>query len=133
MRREEQIEVWAHSHCSPELAVARSLEACSAPIAAVVNGETMGVFGVNPVSLLLGQGIPWLLTTPAVDRYPLTFMRLCRWLLPDYRRRWPVLMNFIHAKHTRSIAWARRLGFTVFDPSPMGVDGEDFCRIELRG
>jgi len=132
MREAEQVEVWAGSHFSPDSAVEDSVRHSPQAFAAVVNGATMGIFGVRPVSHLLGVGIPWLLTTGEVDRHPRAFLRLCRQILPGFRARWPLLMNFIHARHVRSVAWAERLGFTVFDPAPLGVDGEDFRKIELR-
>lgn len=91
-----------------------------------VNGEVACVIGVAPTALLAGEGVPWMLGTPLVDRYRSALMRRA----PSYIARmlavFPHLCNVVDARNVRAIAWLRHMGFEVHDAIPVGRNGEPF-------
>lgn len=93
---------------------------------ATVDGEVACIFGVAPVNLLGGQGAPWMLGTPLIDKHRRAFMRLS----PTYIARMlavaPSLFNVVDARNVRAIGWLKRMGFTIHDPQPLGVAGLPF-------
>lgn len=110
-----------------ETAVASSEDAF---VAVTTYGEPIAVFGVAPVSLLGGQGCPWMLGTDTLALYGRAIVALSR----EHVRRWGTkydqLFNYVDARNLRSIAWLRHTGFMVFEPEPYGLQGEPFHRFE---
>lgn len=98
-----------------------------------VDGAFILLFGVAPVSLLGRVGAPWMLATERVERCPGALMRGASLYIPIMRDLYPVLVNYVDARNTRSIRWLKRLGFTFFPPEPVGVAGLPFHRFEMRG
>lgn len=81
--------------------------------------------GVSPLSDL---GVPWLHTSGAIERIPVTFVKLAKQELAAMcanRRR---LESFVDANYPQAVKLLRVLGFTVEKPAPIGVDGAPFRR-----
>jgi hypothetical protein len=91
-------------------------------------GEPMAVFGVAPVSLLGGQGCPWMLGTDTLDLYGRAIVTLSRQHVARWSLRYSELFNYVDARNLRSIAWLRRTGFTIGPAAPWGVQGLPFHR-----
>lgn len=98
---------------TPKQALRLSLKASVAAWTAKVDGRPEAMFGVSTLSLLGGEGSPWLLMTGDAVRH-------ARSLLVDARRysdilqaMFPVLTNNVHADNAVAIRWLERLGFTV--------------------
>ena len=93
-------------------------------------GKLMAVFGVGEITQDVGS--PWMLGTPVLDKHP----RILQRLAPEYVQImlgiYPHLLNFVHAKNTRSIRWLKRLGFRLHDPELYGTRGELFHRFEMH-
>jgi hypothetical protein len=96
-------------------------------------GRVAAIFGVVPVSLLGGQGAPWLMGTPLIDRHRGAFIRLNRTYIPQMLDTYPHLVNIVDARNVRSIAWLKRLGFEVHAPLPLGVAGRPFHLFTMGG
>jgi len=94
----------------------RSIEA-SEEAWAVLNdaGEVFVLYGVARLGKFGG---PWMVASPEVYRHSKELVKTGReWvvsLLPRYSR----LFNFVHAENLRSIAWLKRLGFTIGELVP---------------
>lgn len=116
----------------PAEAVLASLRASSLAMTALVNGELACVFGVVPVSLLGGIGCPWLLGTKVLDRHSRILVRLAPKYIWLMRSRFPHLVNSVHAEHTESVRWLRRLGFTFSEPWLHPETGATFCTFEMK-
>lgn len=98
---------------TPKQALRLSLKASVAAWTAKVDGRPEAMFGVSTLSLLGGEGSPWLLMTGDAERQ-------ARALLVDARRysdilqaMFPILSNNVHADNATAIRWLQRLGFTV--------------------
>lgn len=84
--------------------------------------------GVSPLSDL---AVPWLLTSAAAARVPLSFLRVAKRelaLMRQHRRR---LESFVAADYAQAVKLLRVLGFTVERPAPIGVGGALFSRFHI--
>lgn len=130
MRPEDRAEIAASGGYRPEEALRDSLAGSEFARTAFVDGEPLAMFGVWAKGEM---AIPWLLTTDAVCRYPLSFWKASKAIVRELREAYPVLAQFIDVRHVSALSWARRLGFTVGEPRPFGVEGRRFCPITVGG
>lgn len=93
-------------------------------------GEPMAVFGVAPISLLGGEGCPWMLGTNTMLRYGRELVTLGRAHADRWNCKYPLLYNYVDARNLRSIAWLRRTGFNILKAEPRGAQGLPFHRLE---
>jgi hypothetical protein len=84
----------------------------------VAVGESGEVFGIYGVANVEGMGSPWMVATPEVYRYSKELVRDGREWIKTILPRYPMLFNFVHAENTKSIAWLRKLGFTIGELVP---------------
>jgi hypothetical protein len=94
-------------------AIERSMRDSFASECIVIDGEPAAVLGLSMPDLASGVGVPWILTTDAVERHPIAFGRATRRILNralDVAYR---LENFTDARYTRALAWIEWLGFNI--------------------
>jgi hypothetical protein len=123
-------EVAAYAGVAPLRALCLSMRASSLAVTAVWDGEPVGMFGVVPVSTVDGIGAPWMLGTPRVDRLAREWLIEAPQWLTMLGDGYFVLRNWVDARNVRSIAWLRRMGFSVAKPEPYGAAGLPFRRFE---
>ena len=134
MREADAAEVKASGGYEPLEALENALDFSSPNCWGVTfNGEPAAMFGVgdadgHPPKTV---GIPWLLTGAAVERHPKTFYATCREQLQFLVSLYPMLKQYIDARHERALRWIGRLGFQVFPPIPFGKDGLPFHPVVL--
>jgi N-acetylglutamate synthase-like GNAT family acetyltransferase len=87
-------------------------------VAEETDGTLLGIYGVARVE---GMGGVWMLATPAVYRHSKALVKDGRAWILRVMERYPMLFNFVHAENTRSIAWLRKLGFTIGELVPFGA------------
>ena len=88
------------------------------------NGKTAALGGVYP------GGIIWMLTTPAIHDYPITFAREAKRFLDsmDY----PLLWNIVDKRNTVHLKLLRFLGFKFIREvtyGPNNLSFIEFCRV----
>lgn len=107
----------------------RSYRASVIACAAFVDGEIAAAWGCAGC-VASGVGTPWLLTTHAAERVPLTYVKVGRdaveGMLSVYRR----LYGLVSADYARAIRFLLLLGFSVSEPFPFGPQAAMFCRYE---
>lgn len=91
-----------------------------------VDGAVACIFGVVPIDMLAGQGAPWLLGTPLIDRHRSAFIRRNRAYIARMLAAFPTLLNIVDVRNTRAIAWLKRMGFTIHPPMNVGAAGLPF-------
>lgn len=84
--------------------------------------------GVSPLGDL---GVPWLHTTAAVERVPVTFVKVARAELALMRASRRRLESFVAADYPQAVKLLRVLGFTVERAVPVGVGGAPFSRFHI--
>jgi hypothetical protein len=103
--------------------------ACSRPgFAVVADGIPAALFGIGP-SLEKGLGVPWLLATPEIERWPVTFYRMSKRLFPRLASGYDRLVNWVDARNVLSLRWLAWLGFEAGPPAPWGVLGLEFHKM----
>lgn len=92
----------------------------------LINGQVACIFGVVPLSMLAGQGGPWMLGTPLIDRHRRALIRHSRPYIARMQAVFPNLVNIVDARNVKSIAWLKRMGFAIHAAQPIGVAGLPF-------
>lgn len=98
----------------------------------VVDGHVVAVFGDAAFSLLGGLGVPWLISTVHVERFPRAFLAVCKPEVAEMLTRHAELINYVDVRNTVAIRWLRWLGFQFDDPEPYGPKGMLFQRFWMR-
>jgi hypothetical protein len=127
MREADKKEVMA-SHClDPLQACSHSLEFSREKYAAVVNGETVALFGLAPCPIWWTSS-PWLLATDDITRCIRPLTSGAKSIVQGWRQRYGFLENHVHADNETNIRWLRWLGFTIHPAAPYGVARQLFHR-----
>jgi hypothetical protein len=135
MRAPEVAEVRASGGYGPLEALLESLGHSELAYAALLGGEVACMWGVEHVrySALYGRvGAAWMLTTPLVERYPVTFYRGCRVELQRLFETFGMLINAIDLRHEQAVRWATRLGFPMEPPVLFGAEQRAFMWFRVR-
>ena len=131
LRRADAEEIWAFTGLSPAFAVAWSIAHSKNAWTALLDGKPAVVFGVGESAPGTGSatlGIPWLVATDDVERYPVKFYRESKSLMAKIKEGYDCLTNWVDARNVLSIRWLRWLGFAIEEPEPWGAYGLMFCR-----
>lgn len=94
-------------------AIEQSMRDSIASECIVIDGEPAAVLGLLMPDLTSGVGVPWILTTDAVEHHKVAFGRATRRILNralDVTQR---LENVTDARYTRALAWIEWLGFNI--------------------
>ncbi len=86
--------------------------------------------GVAPVSLIGGIGCPWMLGTTLIDQSPKPLMGVSVPYRERMEKSYPMLVNYVDARNTRSIRWLSRIGFTIHDPILTGWENRPSHRFD---
>ena len=81
--------------------------------AAVIDGKPAAVFGVVSLSLV-GLAKIWLITTPAVEKEPIAFLRSSRAFTQALFEEHGMLIGAVDADFPKSRRWLEWLGFVPF-------------------
>ena len=129
MSRSSREGVKASGNLEPEKAVRASINR-SIEAWAVYKGEVLlGVFGVSGLE---GWAVPWLLTSEAAGKHPITFFKACKTIFGRLFDKYPRMMQMLYAKDAPLLSLMKRLGFTVELPEPWGVNGSMFCKAHVE-
>jgi hypothetical protein len=133
MAQADRDEVAAAVGMGPYRALKDSFDRSAAAWTGMINDKPIVMFGVTPLDILGGIGSPWLLGTDEVLKYGFTFLRLSKRYVPRMLEMFPVLSNYVDARHERAIRWLRWLGFKLDNNSvPYGLWNMPFYRFEMR-
>lgn len=99
----------------------------------VAERDSRGVLllGCAPIDMAQGHGSPWLVGTGEAVRFPGALTRIAKRHIAIMRGAYPHLINLVDDRNEVSIRWLQRLGFTMADPAPGGVNGELFRRFTM--
>lgn len=96
-----------------------------------VDGEIAAMWGLAGV-MLSDEGAPWLVTSKAVERAPVSFVKIGHAHLAEMialRRR---LTNVVLASYTSAVRFLQVLGFHLDDAQPMGPQGVLFRKFWMN-
>lgn len=130
LRPADLAEIQACGFDDPVRALRLTLRNSTHAWTATADGQVVCMLGVGALSVLCGEGSPWLMGTSAMRGR--SVMRNTGPYIAAMLRAYPVLRNHVHARNTTAVAWLRRIGFTVRDAEPYGPRGEMFHPFEMR-
>jgi hypothetical protein len=93
----------------------------------VPDGKTAGLAGVGE------GGVIWMLCTPDVQRYPITFAREAKRYVDS--REEPLLWNIVDCRNTVHLKLLKFLGFKFLRKlrhGPYNLEFIEFCRVRRR-
>lgn len=127
MRAEDVEEARAFGH-SPKSALRIGLRNSSVAFTAKVDGRPEAMFGLVPVSLIEGEGTPWMLCTDEVYRHGRAVLGIGRDVVGWFLDSTPRLAQVVSQSNVRAIRLLKAWGFTVEDDVRMigGVPFLDF-------
>lgn len=94
---------------------------------AFVDGEIAAMWGLGG-EFVSHVGSPWLLTTKAVERVPVSFVKIGRSELADMLSLRNRLENYVAASYGRAVRFLNVMGFSIDPPKPFGPRQELFRR-----
>ncbi|ENC6709933.1 hypothetical protein ABKY54_004543 [Vibrio harveyi] len=130
-RPEDVAEVAASTIKDFESAVRQSVADSEWSLCAFCGDDLLCVFGIGNINILSGTGAPWLLGTNKIKAHKKAFWKGSVEVVEWMKERIDTLENHVHARNKPSIAWLKRLGFTVESSAIDGLNGEKFLRFYL--
>lgn len=131
VREADRIEIEAAAGISPLEALRISLTRSTEAWAGTVDDRVACMFGVGPLSLLGGEGCPWLIGGELVGQHAVAFLRRNKAMVVGWSKIFPVMRNAVDVRNTVAIRWLRWLGFTILPPVPYGVQRLPFHPFEM--
>lgn len=92
---------------------------------AFVDGEIAAMWGLGGV-MLSDDGAPWLMTAPAIERIPVSFVRLARVEVSEMLAMRSHLSNVVMASYRSACRFLDVLGFHLDEPVPLGPHNVPF-------
>lgn len=127
MREADALEVRRAGGYTPEAALLASLEASHGRAwSAWADGQPLALFGIVQPEVLGHVGIPWLLTSTAIEKHRKSFLRIARDVVAAWSSEFPTLLQFVDAEYVSAHRFLRALGFTLYPPVEYGPLGAPF-------
>lgn len=98
---------------------------------AFVDGEIAAMWGLGG-PMLGDEGTPWLLTTAAVERVPVIFIKVARAQVAEMLTHRAYLSNYVAASYRGACRLLETLGFTLEAPQPLGINAVPFRRFWMK-
>ena len=95
-----------------------------------VEGKVVCIFGTTPC-YEEDHYIVWLLATNYFDEYKNIFKRICKKAFKETVKGKKHVYNYVYYGHTKAIEWIKWLGCKVYEPVPIGINNEMFCKFEV--
>ena len=96
------------------------------------DGEPICFTGLYVPSLLDGVATPWAVGTDRIRRYAKSFVKESRAQCQRWLEQYEILRNHVDHRYIEALCWAERIGFSIYEPAPMGPDDVLFHKIEMR-
>lgn len=94
------------------------------------DGRLLAVFGLTMAQLTVAG--PWCLTTVYAREFPIVLFSLAREVLKTWRDNYPLIVFWLHAKDTRGVALAERLGLRVGTPVVQDAHRDFFREVVVK-
>lgn len=96
-----------------------------------VDGNIICLFGVAPLSIIAGGGMPWMVSTKGLTKYAKTFLPRSKEWIDGKLEEYGHLSNYVDERNTVAKRWLKWLGFELEDPKPYGVNKLPFHRFQM--
>lgn len=131
MREADREELWAAYHMDPAHSLQISMLCSTRCWTGLIDGVPICMFGVVPASLVESVGRPWMIGTPAVEKFDRIFLKHCHEVVKNMASEYKTLYNFVDLRNKKAIRWLKWLGFTMEEPAPFGPFNLPFRRFTM--
>lgn len=131
LRTEDESEITGLLAKSPRVALRASYRHAILRRTALIDGEIAAMWGLGG-AMLSDIGTPWLMTTPLVERVPVTFLKVGRAQLAEMLMHRRFLSNYVLATYRGAVRFLEVLGFVLDPATPMGPQGLPFRRFWME-
>lgn len=125
MRQSDQVECELATGRSHRQALAFSIADSVRSGTGLVGCKPVVIFGVTAIGDYIGA--PWMLAAECLEDHGYAFSKMSKGVIESMAEGFKRLENYVHADNRQSIAWLRRVGFTVGRPQPYGPHDAQFC------
>lgn len=125
-------EVKASGGATPFEALKRSIEISKFAAAFYVDSNILCIWGLAEKNGFKGAGVPWVLTSVYVEKYPKIFYKESRRVIDKLKESYWLLINVIDARHLPAVRFFKRMGFAISEAIPYGVEGLPFHRATMQ-
>jgi len=134
LRKQDLDEVRACGFNDPVEAIEVSIKSSDWCHTAWDGEQIVCIVGLAPSgTVLTSYGVPWMLGSDLVLTHRRALARAARDYTAAMLRRYPRLVNVVHADNTVAVRWLSRIGFTLDAAKPHPKTGAMFHRFEMRG
>lgn len=126
----DTIEAQAHG-VSPLEMVTESLEQSVEACTITKDGTPIAMFGITKDNLMDNKATFWILSTEDIHRISGSLLRHSREFIDRWLDQYEEISNYIHAKNSKALRWAKFLGATLTPAKGYGVNGEDFVKFSF--
>jgi len=126
-------EIAASSGVLPADEIRRAMGMSPRAWTATLDGEPAAMLGVGSVSMLADHGKVWMHGSVLMDRARRRVALATRDHLPEVRRGWRTIGNWVDARYSLSIRWLRWLGFEIGEQQFYGVLRLPFLPFRMDG
>jgi len=93
----------------------------------IIDINTQEIIAMRGAAPLPSSGAaPWMLATPRAEEFIREFIVEGRKYVGEMLDRYGFLINYIDVRNIKSIRWLAKIGFTIHEPEPFGVQGLPF-------
>lgn len=97
----------------PKTALRMSLATSLHALTALVDGKPAAMFGVSPLSMLEGKGVPWFLGTDEVLHHARELLTIGRRIVAWWHDDFAVMENIVSSENVAAIRLLKRWGADV--------------------
>ena len=135
MRQADADEVMAANNDTPLSALLLSVEKSHESVTVTdTEGTPLVIFGIRHKTLLTDDSaIIWMLGCDEALKHSKSFMVYTPKVLEIWLKQYKMLENYVHVGNKVSVAWLKRLGFTLEDPVIFPNTGECFMHFFMEG
>jgi len=96
-----------------------------------VGDDILCLFGVTPMTIVGGGGIPWMISTDAIRKHARIFLPRSKQWVDEQLEEYGYLTNYVDERNTVAKRWLKWLGFTLAEPVPYGLRKLPFHKFEM--
>jgi hypothetical protein len=131
-RQSDRDELMAVAGATPEDLMRAGMKDSVAAWTGRLNGVPCCMFGVNRVDWSRTHGVCWMVGTDTIDRFPRVFLEGSLGAFQEMLTLFPVLCNYVDARHTKAIKWLEWAGAEISKPIAYGLAGLPFHFFQIR-
>ena len=131
LRCSDANEVWASHHHGAEESVRLSFEKSLVCLTIVRHGTPIGMFGINPESILSNRAVIWFLASEDIEKIKIRFLRRSKDFINKMLESYGVLYNWCEATNYDSLLWLKMLGAKIEEPAKFGMEQRPFRYFEF--